>query len=118
VLLRDEAGSLHLATERRTGDVLVLTRPGFQVANAWRPCDAAVVPVQPDYAQAGSHGYPAEGEPDMRSIFLAAGPHVRHVDLGVIQQIDVAPTVNALLGVRPPAQAEGRVLQEMVLAQP
>ena len=39
------------------------------------------------------------------------------VDLGRIRQIDVAPTLCALLGIDPPAQAQGAVL-EKALAPP
>ena len=110
VLLRSQADELHLATENRTGDVLVVMQQGWQVANMWRPCDSAVVAVQPGYESAGTHGYPPETDEDMRGIFLAAGPHVRKTDLGVILQIDVAPTVSALLGIPRPANADGKAM--------
>jgi arylsulfatase A-like enzyme len=42
-----------------------------------------------------------------------AGPGVaRGADLGSIRQVDIAPTLCALLGIDPPAQAVGSVLQK------
>jgi len=117
VLLGPQADELHLATKDRTGDVLVVCKQGCQVANMWRPCDAAIVKPQPDYELAGTHGYPPEDDPDMRGIFVAAGPHVRQTNLGKIQQIDVAPTLSALLGIDPPADADGKPLDLIEQAQ-
>jgi arylsulfatase A-like enzyme len=53
----------------------------------------------------------------MHASFAMAGPGVaRGVDLGVIRQIDIAPTLAALLGLEPPAQATGRVLEKALAA--
>ncbi|HVQ32066.1 MAG TPA: alkaline phosphatase family protein, partial [Vicinamibacteria bacterium] len=68
---------------------------------------------------------PAAGEhlldprrPDVQASFVVAGPGVaRGADLGVIRQIDIAPTLAVLLGLDPPAQATGTVL-EKALASP
>jgi predicted AlkP superfamily pyrophosphatase or phosphodiesterase len=111
VVLGKDAADLHLATENRTGDVLVVMQPGYQVANMWRECDAPVVDPQPGYELAGTHGQPAIDDPDMRGIFAAVGPGILNKDLGVILQVDIAPTVCALLGIEPPAQADGKALQ-------
>jgi arylsulfatase A-like enzyme len=47
----------------------------------------------------------------MWAAFAVAGPGVaRGADLGLIRQIDIAPTLCALLGIDPPASAVGRVL--------
>jgi hypothetical protein len=54
----------------------------------------------------------------MQAAFAVAGPGVATgSDLGPIRQIDIAPTLAALLGIGPPRQAVGRVL-ERVLAYP
>jgi hypothetical protein len=59
------------------------------------------------------------GRPEMLASFAIAGPGVaKGVDLGLIRQIDIAPTVCALLGIDPPAQAEGRVLEEALAQGP
>jgi predicted AlkP superfamily phosphohydrolase/phosphomutase len=50
---------------------------------------------------------------EMHAAFAITGTGVAAgVDLGLIRQIDIAPTVCALLGIDPPAQAEGRVLEQ------
>jgi hypothetical protein len=40
------------------------------------------------------------------------------VDLGRIRQVDIAPTLAALLGLGPPAQAVGRVLEAALAEAP
>jgi len=50
--------------------------------------------------------------PEMYASFTIAGPGVAAAtDLGIIRQIDIAPTLCALLGIGPPAQATGRVIE-------
>jgi hypothetical protein len=50
--------------------------------------------------------------PEMHAVFVLAGPGVAPgVDLGIAGAVDVAPTLSALLGIDPPAQASGRVLE-------
>jgi hypothetical protein len=110
VVPQAEAGELHLATETRTGDLLVVTAAGYQVSTMWRQCDAAVVAPDPAADIAGTHGQPGDDDPDMRGIFLAAGRGVKPADLGLVLQVDIAPTVSRLLGMDPPAQAEGTAL--------
>ena len=49
---------------------------------------------------------------EMQAAFALVGPGVAAgVDLGVVRQIDVAPTLCALLGIDPPAHATGEVLK-------
>lgn len=49
---------------------------------------------------------------EMQAIFVLGGPGVaKGADLGLVRAIDVAPTLSALLGIDPPAQAEGVVLR-------
>ena len=77
---------------------------------------------EPDKGLAGD---PVEGESpagvhfqeperfEMQAAFAVAGPGVAPgADLGTIRQIDVAPTLCALLGLGPPAQAKGTVLEQ------
>lgn len=48
----------------------------------------------------------------MRAGFAIAGPGITSgVSLGSIRQIDVAPTLAILLGLEPPAQSSGTVLE-------
>jgi len=56
---------------------------------------------------------------EMHAAFAIAGPGVAvGADLGLIRQIDVAPTLCALLGIDPPAQATGRVLRKVLARMP
>ncbi len=49
---------------------------------------------------------------DMHASFAVAGPGVAAgVDLGIVRQVDLAPTLAALLGLAPPAQSRGVVLE-------
>lgn len=58
----------------------------------------------------GSHGYLAT-DPDLHPIFIASGYGVRKgVDLGLVSNLDVAPTIAALLGIRLPT-AKGKPLR-------
>jgi hypothetical protein len=47
-------------------------------------------------------------QPFMRAIFFAAGLQVKPGALGIISGADVAPTVAGLLGIEPPADAQGQ----------
>jgi hypothetical protein len=64
----------------------------------------------------GKHGYPSP-EPDMHTAFCAVGPAVLPGRIGVVQLIDVAPTVAEWLRIPPPPDARGRsVLAELLRA--
>jgi predicted AlkP superfamily phosphohydrolase/phosphomutase len=57
--------------------------------------------------------------PEMQATFQLAGAGVAAgVDLGFIRQIDVAPTLCALLGLDPPAQSTGRILTRALARAP
>jgi arylsulfatase A-like enzyme len=63
-----------------------------------------------EIAPRGVHGLNPE-RAALQAGFVVAGPGVAAgVSLGPIRQIDVAPTLAALLGLDPPAQATGTVL--------
>jgi predicted AlkP superfamily pyrophosphatase or phosphodiesterase len=73
---------------------------GFAAAEGYMlaPIDAPV-PMVPSGSLQGMHGYRPE-LPGMATGFIAAGPGVRRgVEVPLLRQIDVAPTVAALLGV-------------------
>ncbi|HEY6547226.1 MAG TPA: alkaline phosphatase family protein, partial [Vicinamibacteria bacterium] len=55
--------------------------------------------------------------PEMHASFVVAGPGVATGELGVIRQVDIAPTLAALLGLRPPAQSSGAVLSRALQAR-
>jgi hypothetical protein len=78
--------------------------PGYELSATVR--GDVVGPMAP----VGSHRVDPR-HPFMHGGFVIAGPGVAvGVDLGLIRQIDVAPTLCALLGIGPPAQATGAIL--------
>jgi arylsulfatase A-like enzyme len=66
----------------------------------------------------GTH-FQKPAERRMLGSFAIAGPGVAAgADLGVIQQIDIAPTLAALLGMDPLAHAVGKPLAAALAKQP
>ena len=64
------------------------------------------------YRGHGGHGGP---EPVVTRVpFVAWGPGIRSVSGGSAEQVDVAPTICALLGLPLPASAQGRILMEAI----
>ncbi len=61
----------------------------------------------------GAHGYPSTS-PEMRTVLCAAGAAFAPRRVPTARTIDVAPTVSAWLGIRPPADAVGRSLLEVL----
>jgi hypothetical protein len=70
--------------------------------------DAFVVTSDHGHTAGGGHGGPERSVVEIPLVFAGAGirPGIR----GEARQIDVAPTVSALLGVPPPASNQGRIL--------
>jgi predicted AlkP superfamily pyrophosphatase or phosphodiesterase len=90
--------------------LILTTRPGFCFKD-----DVLGEPVAPARGHKGTHGHRPESA-FMQATFVAAGAGIKPgTRLKTIDNIDVAPTIAALLGLRLPA-AEGRVLTE-ILAQ-
>lgn len=98
-----------------SGDVSALLTAGYNFDGTQSP----VVLRQGDAASArpalslpnfyGAHGYDPT-QPNMSAIFFAAGPHVSKGTLTQVRNIDIAPTISTLLGVKPAPTVEGRVL--------
>jgi hypothetical protein len=87
------------------GDLYLVPAPGYLVGKGVR--GEAVAPLPPR----GDH-FLDPYNPAMHAGFAVAGPGVaKGVSLGKIRQIDVVPTLAALLGIEPPAQSSGRVLE-------
>ena len=87
------------------GDLYLSLAPGVGLSRATTgpPVEAAT--------PRGDHLANPE-RPAMHASFAVAGPGVAPgARLGLIRQIDVAPTLAALLGIDPPAQSAGRVLE-------
>ncbi|MHB8576767.1 MAG: alkaline phosphatase family protein [Dehalococcoidia bacterium] len=96
----------------RTGDVVVFSAPPYQFD---APAADRLVAPSP---LLGQHGYLPDTiderlNVNMRSPFVLAGPGVRAgLRMPGARAIDIAPTLAALLGINPPAQADGRVISE------
>jgi predicted AlkP superfamily pyrophosphatase or phosphodiesterase len=92
---------LRLSANPRAGDVFVLMDPPFTIERSrrgraadWRP-------------SGGSHGYD-NALPDMRGIFVAAGPRiVPGSRLGALDNVNVYPFLAELLGLRPAPGVDG-----------
>lgn len=86
------------------GQLLLAAKDGYAFSGATGGPVTAAMPQA-----GGSHGYLAS-ELDMNAIFIASGRGVRAGGrLGLISNLDVAPTIARLLGVELPG-AQGRVL--------
>jgi predicted AlkP superfamily pyrophosphatase or phosphodiesterase len=70
-----------------------------------------------DANEAGTHGY-LNTDPKMQAIFLAWGVGIPHgIQLGNISNLDVAPTIAALLGLEM-KQVQGHAIEQIVKAVP
>ena len=86
------------------GQLFITAKEGYSIAGtAGGPVTAAVAQT------GGSHGYLAS-DPDLYPLFIASGYKVRKgVKLGLVSNLDVAPTIAKLLGVQLPT-AKGKPL--------
>lgn len=90
----------------RFGDVVVLAPLGVTIESG----RLLSLPTR------GWHGYWPD-EPSMAGILVAVGPGIEPgTDLGRVSNLDVAPTVLALLGQEPPDWMEGRVIGKLTAA--
>ena len=101
--------SLGLPTRDKTyqsPDLVLAAKPDYAFANE-QEGDAVAVTV----TTGGSHGY-LSTDPNMQAIFIISGNGIaRGVHVNAISNLDVAPTIAALLGLEL-KQAKGRVLTE------
>jgi predicted AlkP superfamily pyrophosphatase or phosphodiesterase len=132
VLKRSELDSLRLNFRERAGDVFVSARAGFSLS----PRMAAGVPLfvpttfRADTRQriagnkqteeflaagaanevgAGVHGH-VSAHRQIQAIFFAYGPNVPRQLAGLVNGVDVAPTIASLLGIDPPRDAQGKAI--------
>lgn len=102
------------------GDVFALMAPGYNfdgiqnpgVARSGdAPFNAATTMLSmPNFY--GAHGHDPE-LPVMSATFIAAGPQIRDTTIRRMRNIDVAPTIMQMLGVRP-HRVDGDVLHEIL----
>ena len=103
------------------GDVFALMAPGYNFDGIQSPgvarlgdapfSAATTALSMPNFY--GAHGHDPE-LPEMSATFIAAGPQIReHTTVRRMHNIDVAPTIEVLLGVKP-RQVDGEVLHEIL----
>lgn len=102
------------------GDVFALMAPGYNfdgiqnpgVARLGDPAFNAATTMlsMPNFY--GAHGHDPE-LPVMSATFIAAGPDIRKTTIRRMRNLDVAPTIMQILGVRP-HQVDGEVLREIL----
>lgn len=117
VLDGSEGPTLGLPTPQenpRGGDLILVAKDGYLFNDSAAPVDV-IMPVV-DYA--GTHGYPAS-DPEMQGIFIASGAHIRKgVTLPHVFNLDLAPTIARILDLPPLPDAEGQVLEEILITPP
>ncbi len=103
------------------GDVFALMAPGYNFDGIQNPGVARLGDASFDAATTelsmpnfyGAHGHDPE-LPEMSATFIAAGPRIREeATIRHMRNLDVAPTIMQMLGVRP-HQVDGRVLNEIL----
>jgi predicted AlkP superfamily pyrophosphatase or phosphodiesterase len=91
------------------GDLVLFAKEGYAF-NAAATGDAAVGPTT-NYA--GTHGYP-NSDPELDGIFIISGRGIKKgVTLERMTNLDVAPTVARLMGLKLP-DMDGRVLEQVL----
>jgi predicted AlkP superfamily pyrophosphatase or phosphodiesterase len=95
----------------RTPDLLLAASDGYAVTGTAKG-DDFVVPVTGTMSH-GYHGYLASN-PKMNAVFIASGRGIKHgAKIGLVDNIDVAPTIAHLLGCEFPG-ADGKVISEIL----
>lgn len=88
-------------------DLVLSAKPDYMFANESEGDVVRHVPA------AGTHGY-LNGDPKMQAIFIAWGAGIpRGIQLGTVSNLDVAPTVAALLGIEM-KHAKGHAIAQIV----
>ena len=74
--------------------------------------------IDADWQRAAGQGTHATLSPfDMHNTLIAAGPDFKHGEVDDLPSgnVDVAPTVLQILGIKPPKQLDGRILSEVMV---
>lgn len=111
----DLPAELRIRHPSRNGDLMLITTPPrtFFQPGLLRSAGVYLAGILLDW-KAGMHGY-ASDHPDMGAILLAMGRGVpKGVRIGPVDSIQVAATIAKLLGIDPPAQAEGPPIPEFI----
>ena len=109
IIQPEHFGELHLpspASNQQMGDLVLVAREGYVFSDEYLEDD----PVTPLPISLGSHGY-LSTDARMNGVLLLWGPRIRAgTRLGVVDSVDVAPTLGALLGLEL-SKADGKVLR-------
>lgn len=93
-------------------DLVLVAHDGYAVSGS-ADGESFVVPQAEGGVSLGNHGYIATN-PKMNAVFVASGAGIKSsAKLGLIENIDLAPTIAHLFGQKLPA-ADGRVLREIL----
>jgi len=100
----------HPSRNSQVGDLLLVAKEGYTFSDEFFDDDI----ITPIPISLGSHGYLAT-DPRMNGVLVVWGRGIKAgTKLGAVENLDVAPTISALLGIDLPG-VEGRVLREMLL---
>jgi predicted AlkP superfamily pyrophosphatase or phosphodiesterase len=115
ILRPEQFGALHLPDplkNRQMADLILVAKQGYAFSNDAHG-ERSVTEVTLAAGNQGHHGYLSTNS-KMNAAFVAWGRGIKPgVKLGLIDNIDVAPTMATLLGQKMPG-ADGKVLQEML----
>lgn len=115
ILTPDQFPALHLPDPAKNGQMaaLILTgKPGYAFNNDARG-ENVITEVTLTEGNQGHHGF-LSTNPKMNALFVASGRGIKAgAKLGVIDNIDIAPTMARLLGEELPG-ADGKVLKELL----
>lgn len=92
----DMPASLHFDANPREGDPVIV--PNHPINIFAGPIDGAL-----DQKLHGLHGFDPHTTPEMKAIFFAIGPDIRHKQLDSFENVDVYPFIAKILRLSPPA---------------
>jgi len=103
--------SFNFVHPTRTGDIVVTTEAPYLLTKKTFILEAQKLIAPIMGWKAGAHGYSVH-HTEMHSIFFAMGRGVNSdLDLGHVNQLQIAPTITDLLGIEPPLHATGSPIQ-------
>jgi predicted AlkP superfamily pyrophosphatase or phosphodiesterase len=116
VFTGEEAPALGMPTPGENngmGDLILYAKAGYAFRHDVQPDEI----ISASGAYNGSHGY-LSSDPDLDGICIFSGNKIRRgVQMDRMENRDVAPTLARILGLELP-QAEGRILEEILLPEP